>query len=335
MKKNLLIGSVISAVFLYLALRGIQWNVLWDTLQQTRFEFLVPAVAFTMLGHYARAWRWKFMLLAVKPIPTPTLFSSTLIGFMANDLLPARLGEFVRAYVLGRRENISRTAAFATIVYERVVDVFSLLVCLWVTLLNIEGPEWLRTSALWILSFNIVLLGFLLLMQRCPNSMRAITAWASRPLRKNHRATISRATEGFLGGLSGMTRVSTFLPIVFSSVLVCGCAILGFYFCFGALRMNPPLISNLVLLVLVSMGSMIPSAPAYIGTTQYACVVGLGLFSVGKSEALAYSILYHATQFFPVVAAGFYLLWKSQIKFGEISKRPPDEGGEDGGAGTK
>ncbi len=77
----------------------------------------------------------------------------------------------------------------------------------------------------------------------------------------------------------------------------------------------------LAVIVLVSMGSMIPSAPAFIGTTQYACIVALGLFGVGKSEAFAYSILYHATQFFPVTILGFYFLWKAQIRFGEISKR--------------
>ena len=75
------------------------------------------------------------------------------------------------------------------------------------------------------------------------------------------------------------------------------------------------------LVVFIAMGSMIPSAPAYLGTTQYACVVGLSFFDIGQSEALAFSILFHALQFFPTTALGLYYLWKAGIQFKEISKR--------------
>lgn len=327
MKRQLLIGSIFSGFFLYLALRGIEWRVLWEVLNRTRLEYLVPGILFTMLGHYSRAYRWRFMLLPVKRITTWSLFTSTAIGFMANNLLPARLGELVRAYVLGRRERISRTAAFATIVYERIVDVFSLLILLWVTLVKIPGPGWLRTSTLWILVFNVLLLLAMLFMERYKGLVSRWVASATSRLKADARTKILRATEGYLAGLTGMTRVSTFVPIALASVLVWGFAMLGIYFCFGALEMDPPLIASLVLVVLVSMGSMIPSAPAYIGTTQYACIIGLGLFGVGKSEALAYSILYHATQFFPITALGLYLLWKARIRFGEISSRRVKEDG--------
>jgi hypothetical protein len=118
-----------------------------------------------------------------------------------------------------------------------------------------------------------------------------------------------------------MTRVNTLLPIAMTSILVWGFAMLGIYLCFPALNIHVPAVATVALVVLVAMGSMIPSAPAYLGTTQYACVVGLGLFGIGKSEAIAYSILYHALQFFPVTILGFYYLSKSQIRFRDISKR--------------
>lgn len=333
MKKNLLIGSIISSFFLYLALRGIQWDVLWEVLKKTRFEYLIPAVVFTLFGHYFRAYRWKFMLLPIKPIATRNLFSATAIGFMANNLLPARLGELVRAYVLGRRERISRTASFATIVYERIVDVFSLLVLLWVTLTSVPGPEWLRQSAVWLLVLNVLLMAAMLVMKSHNKLVSRCVARVCRPLKQELRLKILKATEGYLTGLAGMTRASTFLPIVLTSLPVWGFAMLGVYFCFGALDMTPPLVASLVLIVLVAMGSMIPSAPAYVGTTQYACIVGLGFFGVGKSEALAYSILYHATQFFPITALGLYLLWKAQIRFGEISKRRAESDSTPAGPG--
>jgi uncharacterized protein (TIRG00374 family) len=319
-KKKLVLGSIVSAIFLFLALRDIQWGVLWDVLKQTQTIYLVPAVCFTMAGHYSRSYRWKFLLLPVKDIPTWNLFAATAIGFMANNLLPARLGELVRAYVLGKQEQISRTASFATIVYERIIDVFSLLILLWVTLAKVSGPEWMRTSMLWILVLNVAAFVLMLLMVRSPGTVRRLVTRLTRSFPDEFRAKALRVTDGYLGGLAGMTQVKTLLPIALTSLGVWVFAMLGLYYCFLALDMQVPLMANVTLIVLVAMGSMIPSAPAYLGTTQYACIVGLSLYGVGKSEALAFSLLYHATQFFPITLFGLYLLWKAQIRFGEISK---------------
>jgi len=321
MKRNLIIGSIISGFFLYLALRGIEWDVLWNVLVRTRVSYLIPAVALSLAAHYFRAYRWKFMLLTVKPIPTKSLFSATMIGLMANNLLPARLGEFVRADALGRQEQISRTASFATIVYERIVDVFSLLILLWLMLTKIPGPQWLRHGALWLLSANLLLMFAMLAMERYRGLVTRLVAMAVRPLSENIQAKIHRAMEGYLRGLAGMMHARTFLPIALTSVPVWGFAMCAVYLCFGALDIHVPATASVALVVLIAMGSMIPSAPAHLGTTQYACVVGLGLFGIGKSEALAFSILFHALQFFPVTALGLYYLWKSQIRFRDISAR--------------
>ena len=86
--------------------------------------------------------------------------------------------------------------------------------------------------------------------------------------------------------------------------------------------MHPPFLASVTLVVLVSMGTMIPSAPAYLGTTQYACVLSLALFGIDKSEALAYSLVYHAAHFFPITITGLVYLWRMQIRFDELSRRP-------------
>ena len=320
MKRKLLLGSLVSGVFLFLALRGIQWHVLWDTLRRTHPGYLIPAVGFTMLGHYSRAYRWGFMLLPVKAISTRSLFSATSIGFMANNLLPARLGEFVRAYVLGRQERISKAASFATIVYERIVDVFSLLVLLWITLTKIPGPDWLRSSAMWLMILNVVLFVVMFAMERYRGAMKQLVGRLVRPFPQHVQARAHRITDAYIAGLAVIGKVRTLLPIALSSILVWLFAMLGIYFCFGALDMHVPLSASVTLVVFISMGSMIPSAPAYLGTMQYACIVGLSFYGVDKNAALAYSLIYHATQFFPITLVGFYFLYKTQIRFGEISK---------------
>jgi len=321
MKKKLVLGSVISAFFLFLALRDIQWNVLWEVLGRTKSLYLIPAIVFTMAGHYSRSYRWKFLLRPVKDIHTWNLFAATSIGFMANNLLPARLGEIVRAYVLGKQEHISRTATFATIVYERIIDVFSLLILLWVMLAKVPGPEWLKTSMVWILVLNMAAFIVMLMMVRSPATVKRLVERLTSRFSESLQAKAFRVTEGYLAGLAGITEVRSLIPIVVTSIGVWFFAMLGLYYCFLALDMQVPLLANVTLIVLVAMGSMIPSAPAYLGTTQYACIVGLALYGVDKSEALAFSLLYHATQFFPITLAGLYYAWRSQIRFTDISSK--------------
>ena len=147
MKKKLLIGVLSSALFLWLAARGIDWHQFGQALRRTRYLYLVPAIVLTMLGHFSRAVRWKYMMSPVRECRIQPLWSATAIGFMVNNLLPARLGELVRAFAIGRSQRISRSAAFATIVYERVVDVFVLILLLWFSMVHISGPAWLSRSA--------------------------------------------------------------------------------------------------------------------------------------------------------------------------------------------
>jgi uncharacterized protein (TIRG00374 family) len=272
-------------------------------------------------GHYFRAYRWGFMLITVRRITTASLFSATCIGLAANNLLPARLGELVRAHVLGQSEGISRTASFATIVYERIVDVFSLLVLTWIMLLRIDGPPWLRSASLWILAFNVILLLVIIALERYPRPIMQLVATLARPLPVDAQGAVDRWAAGFIAGLTGVSRPSTFLPIVLTSALVWGCALFAIYFCLLALSVELSFIASITLIVIVSLGSMIPSAPGYVGTMQYACIVALGLFDVSKNDALAFSLVYHASQFFPITALGLYYMARSHIRLGELSGR--------------
>jgi hypothetical protein len=235
--------------------------------------------------------------------------------------LPARLGEIVRAYVLGQREQISRTGSFTTIVYERIVDVFTLLVLVWLMFTQVPGPEWLRQTALWLLAANVLLMVAMLAMERKRGFVSRLAERISGRFSEKTQERIKRATDGHLKALTGMIRPKTLLPIAVFSIPVLLFAIVGVWCCIAALDIQVPLVASLALVVFIAMGSMIPSAPAYLGTTQYACIVGLALFGIGKSEALAFSILFHAVQFFPVTAVGLYLLGKSHMRLRDLPEK--------------
>ncbi|MBI4721217.1 MAG: flippase-like domain-containing protein [Chitinivibrionia bacterium] len=318
--RRFIIGLAFSGVFLYLALRDIEWSDFLASLLSARFEYLIPAVALSLFGHYLRAYRWKFMLSPLKRIRPNRLFSVLMIGFMANNLLPARLGEVLRAYTLGRMEGISNTGAFATIVYERIVDVFALLVLLWFTLIRQTGLGWLRVGGLWILCLNVALLILLFYMERNRARTETMLEKLAGRLPAAFREKALATAGSFLEGLKIIGKAKSGAMVALFSVPVWLAALLAIHFCLGAMDLQVPYLTSVVLIVLISLGSMIPSAPAYIGTTQYACILGLSLVGVGKSQALAFSILYHATQFFPVTILGLVFLWKHHIGFGVMSR---------------
>ena len=123
--------SARQAVLLWVAVRGVNLDEVLLQLRQVRLVWLIPVLASILVRFWLTAVRWQLLLRPVKRIAVHRLFAVTLIGFMANNVLPARLGEFVRAYALGRSEALPASLPFATIVIERIFDGFTLLVFLW------------------------------------------------------------------------------------------------------------------------------------------------------------------------------------------------------------
>ena len=318
---RLLIGSLISLAFLALAIKGIQWSEFFSVLKRTHYQYLIPASILTIIGHYIRAHRWKYLLLPVKRISTWSSFSSTMIGMMANNILPVRIGELLRVYAIGRSESISVSASFATIVYERILDVCGLLVLLWLMLLRSEGPPWLQKTGFVILALNAVLFVFLVLIQRYQGIINKIWDRIARPLPEKTREKIGGIIESFSSGLGTIRDKKVILPVIVTSILIWLAPILRAYICFVALDLELTLFAAISILVLTTIGSMIPSAPGYIGTTQYACVISLGLYGIGRGEALAYSVLLHITQILPNVIVGLYFMWRAGMTFGDVPEK--------------
>ncbi|MDY7036966.1 MAG: lysylphosphatidylglycerol synthase transmembrane domain-containing protein [Thermodesulfobacteriota bacterium] len=162
-------GLLISALFLYLAFRKVDLAKVWKVIQSADILFLSMAIVITFFQYVIRAWRWSILLEPVKKTGFPNRLHSTTIGFAANCILPARLGEFIRANYLGNSEGMSSSSTFGTIVVERLFDGFTLLLILLIGLIGTDFPiEWqyisgsLRSLGFLLLSLYILLIIFLL-----------------------------------------------------------------------------------------------------------------------------------------------------------------------------
>jgi len=99
------LGLAISLIFLYLALRGLRLADLVDVLGRANYWWLLPGVAVYFVAVWVRAWRWRYLLLPIKEIPTRRLFPTTVIGYLGNNIFPARAGELLRIVVKHNEGN--------------------------------------------------------------------------------------------------------------------------------------------------------------------------------------------------------------------------------------
>src|SRR5512147_427305 len=128
------LGVLISIVFIWFSLRGLRLEEFWGTVQKANYFWLIPGIGVYFIGVWVRAWRWHYLLKPIKEIPTKTMFPVTTIGYMGNNIYPARAGEVLRAVILKRKEGVPVSASLATIIVERIFDGVVMLAFVFVNL---------------------------------------------------------------------------------------------------------------------------------------------------------------------------------------------------------
>ena len=316
---HFLLGVVLGVLLLWLSLRGVDLPSLWDALVHADYWLLVPACAVTLAAFYVRAVRWGVLLRAVKPIGPGSLYSATMIGYAANNLLPARLGEFVRAWAIGRQERISRSAAFATVVVERVVDVFSLLFFFALMLLVHPFSESVRRSGWLVLGLNLLLLGVLLGAERRPDLVTRCGVWLARGAPARLRPRVQAFFGNFVGGLGALRQGPALAWVALHSLVLYLLTIGGIQVCLAAFDFQVPWYTSTLLLVAITLGITVAPTPGFVGAVQVASVWGLSLMGVDRSRAFSYSLFYHVSQFVPVTAVGLWYLARQGLTLGDVA----------------
>jgi len=319
-KKKFVIGMLVSLVFLYLAFRKVNYVELWQAVKGANYWFIIPNVILGIFTMWMRAFRWKYMVRPIKKVGLGRLFSSVMIGFMANNVLPARLGEFVRAYSLGAKENISKSASFATIVVERLFDGFSILFILWATLLLFPFPDWVKKAGNLFLVTNLAMLVLLVFLEVKTDSTLKFFQHILRFLPHKLRIKAEDILLKFISGLKVFRDTSSLIWILSWSIMIWVVTGISNYFVFLAFGLHPPIQASFILLVIVCLGVMLPAAPGFVGTFQFFSIVALARFGYDKSVALPFSIVLHACQYFPVTLLGLYYLKKEHLSLKTLEK---------------
>jgi hypothetical protein len=318
MQKRFILGLVVSAVFIYLAFRQIDFVQMWEALKQANYLWLFPAVGFMFISLWLRAVRWGYFMEPIKSgIGFRKLFAAMMIGYYGNNVFPLRAGEVLRAYAIGKSVGVSRMASFATIFVERLIDVLALLLLIGFSVIFHDYPGWIEKGAILIFTGTTVVTIFMTaLMLRTQQTLRLMSR-LTRPFPENAQQFVNKLLASFLDGFAIFKKTERFWTIIWQSVVIWLLYAAVNYAVLEAFRLNAqlPLGASFVILVVVNISIMIPAAPGYVGTFHLACQQAAMLFGVPNSEALSFALILHISNFIPITLVGFYYFYREQLDF--------------------
>jgi len=319
------LGMVISILFLYLALRGLHITDMWAALQDANYAWLIPGVAVYFVGVGVRAWRWHYLLRPLKPIPTRTMFPIVAIGYMGNNIYPARAGEVLRAVVLKRREDVPISASLATIIVERVYDGVVMLAFVFLNL-----PELARLTAdsgfvgniqnlaLWGSAAFVGVLAAFLLAAMFPHQAEGVLAWlVNRLVPVRFREKIIGLALKFLGGLESLRSPREALMVFVTSVVIWLLETGKYWFVMHAFNFQVSFFTLMLMNGIVNLATTIPSAPGYVGTFDAPGIAVLTAYGINQAIAAGYTVVLHVALWFPITALGAYYMAREGIRWGE------------------
>ncbi|HEX3876771.1 MAG TPA: lysylphosphatidylglycerol synthase transmembrane domain-containing protein [Bryobacteraceae bacterium] len=312
----------LAAALLYFSLRGVDWPGVWRIIAHARWVYLAAAGVLTCASSTLRALRWRILLNAEADLSIWTVFRATMAGYLGNNFLPARAGEFIRSLLISRRSHLSKTYVLTTALSERLMDVIALVLTSSIVLMGVSPqPAWMGPLAR---SMAIVAALGVLAVTILPHTGRLVTNLIGKlPLAERWRSKLQALAEQVLLGLRAFHdwgRFGGFLCLTaviwtsdsFSAVM--GARALGLDISFAI---------AILFITALGLGSALPSTPGYVGIYQFVAVSVLVPFGVSKDGALAYILVFQALAYVVVVLLGlpsFSLMREARTATGQDAR---------------
>ncbi|GAB4547967.1 MAG: lysylphosphatidylglycerol synthase transmembrane domain-containing protein [Anaerolineales bacterium] len=319
------LGVFISVLFIWLSLRGLKLDEFWQTVQRANYVWLLPGIGVYFIGVWARAWRWHYLLKPMKEIPTRVMFPITVIGYMGNNIYPARAGEVLRAVVLKRKEGVPVSASLATIIVERIFDGVVMLAFVFVNLPELakltDSSGFvgnIQQAAVYGAGIFLGALALFLLAAMFPRVTARAGKWfvlRFTPLRL--REKILGVMNKFLDGLAALRSPWNALMVFFTSVFIWLLETGKYWFVMHAFNFQVSFFALMLMNGIVNLATTIPSAPGYIGTFDAPGIAVLAAYGVERSTAAGYTLTLHVALWLPITLLGAYYLAREGMTWSE------------------
>jgi glycosyltransferase 2 family protein len=321
-----LIGIAISVVLLYLTFRKMDLAEVARNLRDVHVGLYILSSAAATFVFWIRAWRWRVILEPVAVVPFRSRFAAVTIGFMGNNLLPARIGEFLRAYSLSRMERVSIVASLASLVIERLFDGVIVVAMLFVAMSLPDFPAvaigesgryaaYARGAGIVVATLIVLLLGLVFLPRQAVRLVERIV----RVFPDSVRRPVVDALEAFLTGVGILRDPILLIRATGWSIILWVANATGFWIAFHAFGLPLPFTAALFFQSAIALAVSVPSGPAFVGVYHGAAVFVLAnMWGADAAAAGAFAVGFHIAGFIPVTLIGLYYAWRTGLSFGEV-----------------
>ena len=328
---------ILTTLLLAFFLRNANLRQVWAEVRHAELTLLIAATIMQAATYLVRALRWQYLLLPIGRVRLSTAFRTTVLGFAASFLLPARAGEFLRPYLLARREGLSATATFATVVLERLLDAAAVLLLFGSFLVFFDpgmmaidsrvfgavkvGGALSATGALVALCTIFLLAGHPEKLGRAALQVdRVLPVWVAH--------SVSRVVQRFTEGLAVMRQPMQLLVAVTLSFPLWLSIAVGIWLVTRAFHIELPYTGSFLLMALLVVGVSVPT-PGGIGGFHAAYQIGVTAFyAVPNDQAVGAALVLHAVSFVPVTLLGVVYMARDGLNLSRI-RRLASPGGED------
>ena len=343
-KKNIIfiLSIIVSIVCSWLFVRKIEWSLLKNALKEANYWYVIPTLIVALLIYIVRALRWQGLLSHIKRVSVLNLLSITLIGFMANNILPARVGEVLRPFILYKKEYIKFSTSFATVIVERIFDMLGLIIFTVAVIALLPHPAHydsvvqlsanethtvkesiipsLKKGTAVFAAVGVLTIASLFLIVIKPDFFKKVLSKLCFFLPHKLKDKILVLYDSFVHGLKILeNKTQTVWVMALSLVIwVLGGAeiyLLGFSF-----HMHLPFMGACLIAICLALATALPQAPGYIGVFHIAVLSSLDIFGIQATAAQSYAIVLWAIGILPSTLMGFFFLWREGIAFREVVK---------------
>ena len=319
---QILLGVIVSLVFIWVALRGLELDQVSTYLRDAAYGWIIPGVLVYFGAVWARTWRWHYLLRPVKSVNLTRLFPVVCIGYFGNNVYPARAGEVIRSFVLRRNEGISVSASLATVFIERIFDGLVMLMFVFLALpfVGVEHvPLIYRQTVIVFSGIFVLALGAFFWVAVDRRRADALYVWfAGRLIPGRFRQPLDGFYGRFVTGLHALRSGRDVLMIFTTSVVIWLTETVKYWFVMHAFRFTVQFIGLMLMNGVVNLTTTLPSAPGYIGTFEVGARV-LEALGIDYSLAFGYTIVLHAALWLPITALGAFYMWRHGVRWRDFT----------------
>jgi uncharacterized protein (TIRG00374 family) len=310
-------GWIITIILLGSLLAKLDLHAIWADLLRASWPYLIAAASLNMVVIALKTMRWKWLMKPAQSSGYASLFKATMIGLAGNNVLPARGGDWLKIYLLGKWEGANRAMLASITGLDKLFEALSILVLFGILSFHSTFPEWVQRGTLIISIVTAVSLAICILLMQHHKRQIAVNS--------NSAGRISKLASNLGSGMLVLARKRMIVLTLGLSIIVCLLQIGTIWLCQMAFGAHLDVWVPALIFVAINLAIIVPSAPSGVGPFEVACVLAYAWIGMNAETAFSIALCYHAVQFIPVTAIGavMYLRTTGRRERIEVTQATP------------